>query len=128
MINIRRIFVLFFIVFVVICCLLFVMKREMVLGLISGLMIGALNFAAITFTVKSLVKQGSNSAAAAFLTVLIYILKIGIIGCAIAAVVIFGKYFSIKGFLIGFTLTLLIIGVEAVIASVAKHQVRGGRT
>ncbi len=120
MINIKRIFVLFFFVFVVICCLLFVMKREMVLGLMSGLMIGALNLAAITFTVKSLVKQGSNSAAAAFLTVLIYLLKIAVIGCAIAAVVIFRKYFSIKGFLIGFTLTLVIIVVEALVAKMTN--------
>lgn len=121
MINIKRIFVLFFIVFVVICCLLFVMKREIVFGLIAGLAIGALNLAAITFTVKSLVKQGSGSTAAALLTVLIYLLKIAVIGCAIAAVIVFRKYFSIKGFLIGFTLTLVLIAAEAMVSKMTTE-------
>jgi Na+/melibiose symporter-like transporter len=121
MINIKRIFVLFFILFVVICCLLFVMKREIVFGLNAGLAIGALNLAAITFTVKSLIKPGSSSAGAALLTVLVYLLKIAVIGCAIAAVIIYRQYFSIKGFLIGFTLTLVLIAAEALVPKMTKE-------
>jgi hypothetical protein len=111
----------YLIVSVVICCLLFVIKRETVAGLLLGIAVGALNLAAITLTVKSLVKQGSQSTSAALLTVLVYFLKLAIIGCAVAAVVIFRKYFSVKGFLIGFTLTLVLLALDALAMKMTKE-------
>lgn len=115
MINLKRIFLTYLVVGVVLCSLLFVMKREIVFGLLIGIAVGAINLAAITLTVKSLVKQGSQSTAAALITVLFYFVKLFIVGCAVAAVVIFRKYFSIKGFLIGFTLTLVLLAVDALV-------------
>jgi len=115
MINLKRIFLTYLIVSVVICFLLFVIKRELAAGLVSGIAIGALNLAVISLTVKSIVKQGSRSAMAAFSTVLVYFVKLAVVGCAIATVVVFRKYISIKGFLIGFTLTLVILAVDALI-------------
>lgn len=120
MINIKRIFLTYMVSFVVICCLLFIVKRELVFGMIAGIAVGAINLAAITLTVKSLVKQGSQSTLAALLTVLVYLLKIAVIGCAIAAVIIFRKYISIKGFLIGFTLTLVLLALDALVVKMTN--------
>lgn len=102
-----------------ICCLLFVLKREMVSGLMAGLAVGAANFAAIVFTVKSVVKAGAVPAGAVISTVFVYLLKAVLIGSAVAALIIFRKYYSIKGFLIGFTLTLVLIATDAVISKAA---------
>jgi len=120
MINLKRIFLTYLILSVVICFLLFVIKREFVAGLISGIAIGALNLAVISLTVKSLVKQGSQSTLAALLTVLVYFIKLAIVGCAIAAVVIFRQHISIIGFLIGFTLTLVLLAVEALVSKMTN--------
>jgi len=122
MINIKRIFVLFLAAFVVICCLFFIIKREIVSGLLAGLAIGAVNLAAIVFTVKSIIKPDAPSAGAAVITVLIYLLKVILIGCAIAAFIIFRKYYSIKGFLIGFTLTLVLILIEVLISKLKMEK------
>jgi hypothetical protein len=92
------------------------MKRELVSGLLAGLVVGAVNFAAIVFTVKSVVKAGEAPAGAVLATVLVYFLKVILIGSAVAALVIFRKYYSIKGFLIGFTLTLVLIATDAMIS------------
>ena len=121
MINLKRIFLTYLIVSVVICFLLFVIKKELVAGFICGIAIGAINLAAISFTVRSIVKQGSQSALAALSTVLVYFVKLAVIGCAIAAVVIFRKYISIKGFLIGFTLTLVILAADALVVKMTKE-------
>jgi hypothetical protein len=121
MINLKRIFLTYLVVFVVLCCLIFVIKRELAAGLIIGVIIGAMNLAAVTLTVKSFVKQGSQNAAAAFFTVLVYFVKMAFAAGAVAAVVIFRKYFSIMGFLIGFTLTLVILAVEAFFAKMTKE-------
>ena len=107
-------------VFVVICFLIFVIKREIVAGLLVGIAIGTLNLAAVTLTVRSFVKQGSQNAMTVFLTVFVYFLKMAVVACAIAAVVIFRKYFSIAGFLIGFTLTLVILAVHAMVAKMTN--------
>jgi hypothetical protein len=124
MINTKRIFLTYMVVFVVICFLFFVMKRELVSGMLAGLAIGAVNLAAIVFTVKSLVKPGSQSTGAALLTVLIYLLKLVVIGCAIAALIIFRKYFSIKGFLIGFTLTLVLLAADALVVKMITKETK----
>jgi hypothetical protein len=121
MINIKRIFLTYIAVFVVICFLFFVMKREIVSGMLAGLATGAINLAAIAFTVKSLVKPGSQSTGAALLTVLVYLLKLAVIGCAIAALIIFRKYFSIMGFLIGFTLTLVLLALDALVVKMTTE-------
>jgi hypothetical protein len=121
MINLKRIFLTYLIVSVVICFLLFVIKRELVAGLVSGVAVGAIDLAVISLTVKSIVKQGSQSALAALLTVLVYFVKIAVIGCAVAAVVIFRKHISIIGFLIGFTLTLVILGTDALVVKMTKE-------
>ena len=120
MINLKRIFLTYLVVFVVICCLIFVIKREIVAGLLVGIAIGSLNLAAVTLTVRSFVKQGSQSAMTVFLTVFVYFLKMAVAACAIAAVVIFRKYFSIAGFLIGFTLTLVILALYATVAKMTN--------
>jgi hypothetical protein len=101
---------------VIICCLIFVTKREIVLGLVSGLALGAVNFAAIVFTVKSVVRPDAVPAGAALLTVLVYLFKLALIGCSIAALIIFRKHYSIAGFLIGFTLTLVLIMADVLIS------------
>ena len=120
MINLKRIFLTYLMVFVVICFLIFVIKREIVAGLLVGIAIGTLNLAAVTLTVRSFVKQGSQNAMTVFLTVFVYFLKMAVVACAIAAVVIFRKYFSIAGFLIGFTLTLVILAVHAMVAKMTN--------
>jgi hypothetical protein len=94
----------------------FVMKREIVSGLLAGLSIGAINLAAIVFTVKSIVKPDAPSTSAAVWAILIYLFKVILIGCVIAALIIFRKYYSIKGFLFGFTLTLVLISLEVLIS------------
>ena len=111
----------YLILFVVICCLLFVIKRELAAGMLAGIAVGTLNLAAIVITVKSLVKQGSQSTAAALFTVLLYFAKLAAIGCAVAAVVMMKKFFSIKGFLIGFTLTLVLLALEALMVKMTKE-------
>jgi hypothetical protein len=120
MINLKRIFLTYLVVGVVLCFLFFVIKRELVSGMLAGLAIGAMNLAAIAFTVKSLVKQGSQSTSAALLTVLVYLMKVVIIGCAIGALIIFRKYFSIKGFLIGFTLTLVLLALDSLVVKMTN--------
>ncbi len=122
MINIKRIFILFFACFVITCCLFAVIRREIVSGLLAGLALGTINFAAIVFTVKSVVKPDTPSTGAVIMTVLIYFLKVMLIGCALAGLIIFRKYYSIKGFLIGFTLTLVLIAADALISRVKKHR------
>jgi hypothetical protein len=120
MINLKRIFLTYLMVFVVICFLIFVIKREIVAGLLVGIAIGTVNLAAVTLTVKSFVKQGSQNAMTVFLTLFVYFLKMALAACAIAAVVIFRKHFSIMGFLAGFTLTLVILAVYAMAAKMTN--------
>lgn len=121
MLNIKRIFLTYLVVGVVLCSLFFIVKRDSVFGLLSGVFVGAINLAVITLTVKSIVKQGSQSTAAALLTVFVYFIKLFIVGCAVAAVVIFRKHISIAGFLIGFTLTLVLIAIDALVVKMTTE-------
>ncbi|MCE5299299.1 MAG: ATP synthase subunit I [Spirochaetia bacterium] len=119
--NIKRIFIAFGATFLVICCLFMVLKKSLVAGMLAGLAIGVLNFAAIVFTVKTLIRPeaGKTSTMA---TLAIYLGKLAAIGMTVAILIKYMKYFSIKGFLIGFTLTLLVILVEAGMSSLKKQE------
>ena len=95
-------------------------------GLLAGFLTGAVNLAAIAVTVKALLRGGSDAASApagtAVAAVLVYFVKIALIGAVIAALVIYRKFYSIKGFLIGFTLTLLLILAEGAITALKEKN------
>ncbi len=100
----------------VLCCLFFFVKHNFIFGLVAGFGTGVLNFGAIVFSVKSIIKPGAASASAALASVVVYLAKTALIGGLIAVLVIYRKNYSIKGFLVGFTLTLVLLAAEAMLA------------
>ena len=121
--NFKRLLIEAGIAIVIMCAMFFAADRRLALGLAAGFVIGALNIAAITFTVKGLITPDAK-ADRAMITVAVYFIKMLVIGATIALVIIFRKYFSIKGFLTGFTLTLALLFVEYCLAALKTKTER----
>ncbi len=74
---------------------------RLALGITAGIMLFALNYLAITFTVKGIVSGDGQPVQKAVSVVMIYTGKILVIGAAVFAVIKFREVISIKGFLAG---------------------------
>jgi len=74
---------------------------RLALGITAGVMLFALNYLAITFTVKGIVSGSGQPVQKAVSVVMIYMGKILVIGAAVFAVIKFREVISIKGFLAG---------------------------
>ncbi len=99
----------------------FLIDKRLFAGMAAGFVTGALNISAIIFTVRGTITPDSKKGAA-LISVLVYVIKLVVIGAIIALVIIFRKDYSIKGFLMGFTLTLLLLMTEYIITVLTKTQ------
>jgi len=117
MINYKRIILIFLAVLVVLGSSYLYLENALANGLTAGFLTGVINFYVITFTVKWLLsdKEGAPAGKAA-LSVLVFLGKIILFSALIAGLVIYRKYYSIFGFLGGFTASMAVIGIENLIA------------
>ena len=101
---------------VIVCSFYMVFRAQLVNGILAGYLTGVINFFIITLTVKNLLgADGASSASKALKAVFIYLAKLAAFGGLIAFLVIYRETYSIKGFLAGFTATLIIIGIFGMI-------------
>lgn len=113
MLNYKRLVIMAGIVLAFLVVLYFIIKKEFALGMIAGFLMGAVSFSSIVFTVKSILRNpDENHTGRALLVVLVYFLKIFVIGALLALIIIFRKHFNLMGFLGGFTISLLILLAE----------------
>lgn len=113
MINFKRITIFFLIVLVLIFLLYFVFEKKIINGIIVGYLTGALNFFGISFMVKKIFGVINEVAISKVIKIiLIYLLKILLFTLIIFLVVKNREFFNIFGFIIGFTLTVIIIFIE----------------
>lgn len=114
MINYKRVIIIFFTILFFILFLYFVSSQRFVNGMLSGYFTGVINFFILSFLVKkifSIINETVTSKVIKML--LIYLLKILFFSFVIFLIVINREIFSIIGFLIGFTLTVIVIFIES---------------
>jgi hypothetical protein len=98
-----------------VCGGLHMMNPRLALGMLAGYMTGLLNFFLIASQVKKMLAGGGSTASKVTAGSFFYLLRLAGAAAIIAAVVINARYFSIAGFLAGFTLCLaVIIAVHAI--------------
>jgi hypothetical protein len=110
MINYKRLAIVAAVFLAVIASLFLFIPRPFVWGLLLGYLTGAINFAAIVLTVKTLFKEPEGNKVLP--AILIYITKIAVICAVLVALIMFRKHYDFKGFLVGFTISLLILIAE----------------
>jgi hypothetical protein len=97
---------------------LYFMDARLSLGALAGYMTGLINFFLIASQVKKMLGREGSTAAKVTMGSFFYLLRLLGAAAVITAVVINAKYFSIAGFLAGFTLCIgVIIAVHSVYAS-----------
>jgi|DewCreStandDraft_4_1066084.scaffolds.fasta_scaffold08666_3 hypothetical protein len=113
MINLKRITMFFLIVLFIIFFLYFAFEKKIINGIIVGYLTGALNFFGISFIVKKIFGVINEVAISKVIKViLIYLIKILLFALVIFLVVTNREIFNIFGFIIGFSLTVIIIFIE----------------
>jgi hypothetical protein len=116
LLNYKRLAIIAAVVFAALAGLFFIIKIGFAAGIMAGFLTGVISFTMLVLTVKSLLKEpNKNSLGTALLAVLIYLLKIAVIGAILAVIIVYRKHFDLRGFLIGFTISLLILLAENVI-------------
>ncbi len=119
MINYKRISIMFLSALLPVCSLYFFMEKAIVNGAAAGYAAGALNFYIIALSVKWMLSgEKVNPAVKAALSSGIFLIKIALFAAVIAFLIIMREHYNIFGFLAGFTLSLIIIGAESVMARI----------
>jgi hypothetical protein len=95
-----------------VCGAVFLADRRLSLGLLAGYFTGLVDFFLISFQVKRIIGAAGATPSKIVLGSFFYLLRLLGAAAIIAAVVINSKYFSIAGFLAGFT-----VCVAAIIAA-----------
>lgn len=114
MINYKRITIifLFFLFFALILYLFF--PKKQVNGIIAGYLLGLINFFVISFLVKRIFGFISETVVPKVIKMLlIYLFKILFFSFVIFIIIINRNVFGIIGFIVGFTLTVVIIFIES---------------
>lgn len=116
MINYKRIIIVFLIILFCVLFFYFIFSVRLVNGMLAGYFTGIINFFIITFLVKKIFSVISDIATQKTIKILfVYFLKILFFSLIIFLIVINKEIFSIIGFLIGFTLTVVVIFMESLI-------------
>jgi len=113
MLNYGRMAIMAAAVLAAVSGLFFILKIEIASGIMAGYLTGIISFTALVFTVKILLKDPkNNSVRTAVAAVLVYLTKIAVIGGVLILLIVYRKYFDLRGFLAGFTISLLILLAE----------------
>ncbi len=106
---------LFFLIILFLILLFYIfLSRRLVNGMLAGFFTGIINFFIISFLVKKIFAIINEIAATKIIKMLlVYIIKILFFSFVIFLVIINREFLSILGFLIGFTLTVVVIFLES---------------
>ena len=87
-----------------ICGALYFADKRLSLGMLAGYLTGIMNYLLIELQVKRILGAAGNTAVKVTAGGFFYLVRLLIAAAVIAAVIMNRKYFSIAGFLAGFTL------------------------
>jgi hypothetical protein len=93
----------------VICGAVYIADKRLSLGIFAGFFTGLVNYFLIASQVKKTLSGDGNTASKVASGIFFYFLRLLGAAAIIAAVVINVKYFSIAGFLAGFTVCVAVI-------------------
>ncbi|MBP7793292.1 MAG: hypothetical protein KA120_09575 [Candidatus Goldbacteria bacterium] len=114
MINYKRITIVYLIILAGILFSYIFLTGRLVNGMLAGYFTGVINFFILTFLVKKIFDVTNKTVTSRVVKmIVIYLLKIVFFAFIIFLIVVNRKIFSIIGFLIGFTLTVVIIFIES---------------
>ncbi|MFP4466391.1 MAG: hypothetical protein ACLFP1_05010 [Candidatus Goldiibacteriota bacterium] len=102
--------------------LFFFIERKFVNGMLTGYTLGIINYFIIVFTVKKLILGSSEGmkTGARVLAGIVYIIKIIVFVLMLYMLIKFKEYYSLSGFLTGFTVSLAGIIIECTVINKIK--------
>lgn len=123
MINYKRITIIFSIILFCILFFYFVFSKRFTNGMLTGYFTGVVNFFIVSFFVKKIFGIINEMATSKVIKMLlIYLFKILFFSFVVFLIVINREIFSIIGFLIGFTLTVVVIFIESLMLKITQIQ------
>ncbi|MCX7698627.1 MAG: ATP synthase subunit I [Candidatus Goldbacteria bacterium] len=123
MINYKRIIIIFSLILLCILFSYFVFSRRQINGVLAGYFTGIANFFIISFLVTKIFEKIDEIISSKIIKILIvYLLKIIFFSIVIFLIIKNRNIFGILGFLIGFTLTLVIIFIESLILKKSQFK------
>lgn len=102
---------------IVLGVVVFFIDHKLGRGIIAGYLVGLLNYFLIAQSVKKILSSGGASSGKVMVAVFFYFARLILAAFIIAAVVMAANYYSIVGFIAGFTL--------CVVAILLAHKING---